>query len=68
MSLQPELFMVALWPHVNPYFPCPQCTLQAAWKPLLIPVQGPSQHLMAPSSLTLQIEGGREKAAQSEAP
>lgn len=60
--------MVALWPHLNPYFPCPQHMLQAAWKPLLIPVQGPSQHFMSQSSLTLQTEGGGQKTAQSEAP
>lgn len=46
-SLQPELPTVALWSHLNPYFPCSQRVLQDAWKPLVIPVQGLSQLFIA---------------------
>lgn len=59
--------MVALWSHLNPYFPCSQRVLQDAWKPLAIPVQGLSQLFIARSrqrevSPSLAAAGGGEKA------
>lgn len=39
--------MIAFWSYLNPYFSHPQQVLQDAWKPLVIPVWGLSQHFMA---------------------